>query len=156
MPDLQKLGDCCRRLLGSLDVDVQVSVCTSRCCLVESSECARMVKCLAPHLNGMSQDVNWSPEPEGFMLSDLLPAAAQLEHVTSTEDLSLLGHFRMLKELHVVVQNSFHLTAPLPQLHTLALSFFGSSLGESNLQCLFTQAPCLRQLALDRYEKSRK
>lgn len=74
MPDLQKLGDCCRRLLGSLDVDVQVSVCTSRCWLVESSECARMVKCLAPHLNGMSQDVNWSPEPEGFMLSDLLPA----------------------------------------------------------------------------------
>lgn len=95
--------------------------------------------------------INWA-----LGLSLTIMPAAQLEHVTSTEDLSLLGHFRMLKELHVVVQHSFQLTAPLPQLHTLALSFYGTSLGESNLQCLFTQAPCLRQLALDRYEKSRK
>ena len=112
-----------------------------------------MVECLAPHLCGMSIG---TVSPRGFRdlrLQLLLPAAAQLEQVadisTDPEDLIVLGHFCMLKQLQVNVRQSFKLTVLLPHLHTLHLRFCGTFLRECSLQCLFSQAPALRQLVLD-------
>ena len=79
MPDLQNLGDCCRRLVGSHGVDVQVSLCM-RGPGFYIPYMPEVVKCLAPHLCGISrsQSTDWL----GISLQPLLPAAAQLEQVT--------------------------------------------------------------------------
>ena len=154
VPALQRLGDCCRRLLVSHGVDVQVSVCMRSFVgpLFSSRSCPTVVQCLAPHLCGMSIRKG---SGNGFNLQHLLPAAAQLEQVTpihsSLNDLSLLGQFHMLKVLHVSVQHSLELTAPLPQFHTLSLRFYDTPLREANLQCLLPQAPALRQLVVEGY-----
>ena len=105
---LQKLGDCCRRLLGSHGVIVQVSVSTSPL----ANNCDTVVKCLVPHLCGMEV---MRREPFGFSLQQLLPAAAQLERAciyTTPDDISMLGQFHMLKELHVNVLHFVQLTVP--------------------------------------------
>ena len=115
--------------------------------------CPPVVECLAPHLPGMSIE---RPSGRGFRLRDLLPAAAQLEQVEfiwSWYDFSLLGQFHMLMALHVNVEYSLQLTAPLPQLHTLTLRFHDTPLREANLQCLFPQAPALRQLVVEDYHR---
>lgn len=144
MPTLQKIGDCCRRLLGSHGLYVQFSVRMSA--YDSANNCARVVTGLAPHLSGISV--------QPLKLQTLLPAAAQLEHVAhinmDSENVSLLGQFRMLKELHVNVQHLDQLRVPLPQLHTLGLNFAGTLLRNGDLQCLLSQAPALRQLVLDR------
>ena len=149
VPALQELGDSCRRLRGSHSMDVQVSLCMqcenhSEC----SAKVAEVVKCLVPHLCGM-----WvQPNTLAFSLQPLLPAAAQLERLgaieTDSETFSLLGHFPMLKELSVHVQHLRQLTAPLPQLHTLQLLFWGALLRQDILQCLVCHAPALRRLVL--------
>ena len=118
-----------------------------------SQRCATVVKCLAPHLSTLLRPDHSSPYPLGFRLQPLLPAAAQLEQVTpiatDSQTLSLLGHFCMLRELYIFVEHSVLLTLPLPQLHTLHLTFFDRALRECHVQCLFSQAPALRQLILD-------
>ena len=152
VPALQKLGDCCRRLLSSHGVDLRVSVCMEGCYQADR-ECATAVKCLAPHLSGMLEQRHNSFRISGFRLQPLLPAAVQLEQLTpigtDSQTLSLLGHFSMLKELHMNVEHSVLLTLPLPRLHTLGLRFRGTALRECHVQCLFSQAPALRQLMLD-------
>ena len=144
VPVLQEIGDCCRRLVGSHGLDVQHSVRMS--CYHTPNDCARVLAGLAPHLLGIST--------QPLRLETLLPAAAQLEHVAlidmNSDNLSLLGNFHMLKELHVHMQHSVQLTVPLPQLHTLGLTVTGKSWSDGNLQCLLSQAPALRQLVLDR------
>ena len=85
---LQKLGDCCRRLLGSHGVNVQTSVCADLL-YTPHWDGPRNVECLAPHLCGM-EVAPWLPESFyrlGFRLHDLLPAAAQLQRVSSNWDL---------------------------------------------------------------------
>ena len=147
MPDLQNLGDCCRRLVGSHGVDVQVSVCLKGR-HDYNRDIAKVVKCLAPHLNGILQ----CTDSLGVSLQPLLPAAAQLEQVTSfvidSNSFSLLGQFQALKVLNVIVGHPFELTACLPQLHTLTLRSLEPLLSLLNLQCLFSQASALRQLEL--------
>ena len=147
MPDLQSLGDCCRRLVGSHGVNVQVSVCMEACG-DDNPDIAKVVKSLAPHLGGILQSNGWL----GVSLQPLLPAAAQLEQVASyvvdSNSFSLLGQFQALKVLHVVVQNPFELTARLPQLHTLTLRSLEPLLSQLKLQCLFSHVPALRQLEL--------
>ncbi len=105
--ELQKLGDSCRRLLCSHGVMVQVSVC-ERTPRDASCDCARMVKCLAPHLCRM---LVFATKPSnGFRLQHMLPAAAQLERAcidmdqSYPDDVSMLGQFYMLKELHINVR----------------------------------------------------
>ena len=147
--EVQQLGDHCRRLLSSHGVNVQISMCGDMW-RFSDNKCA-MVKSLAPHLCRMVYSApRLSP---GIRLQTLLPAAAQLEQVMHIDmdpnDVSLLGQFHMLKELHVTLRHPVQLTAPLPQLHTLRLMFHGTVLREVNLQCLFTHAPALRQLVVD-------
>ena len=117
-------------------------------CYDSSTACARVVTGLAPHLSGISV--------QPLRLQTLLPAAAQLEHVAfidmASDNLSLLGHFHVLKELRVHVQHLVQMPVPLPQLHTLGLFFCGASWRDGNLQCLLSQAPALRQLVLDRVD----
>ena len=147
MPDLQNLGDCCRRLVGSHGMDVQVSVCLKGH-HDYNRDIAKVVKCLASHLNGILQ----CTDSLGVSLQPLLPAAAQLEQVTShvfdSDSFSLLGQFQALKVLDVIVGHPFELTACLPQLHTLTLRSLEPLLSQLNLQCLFSQASALRQLEL--------
>ena len=148
MSALQRLGDCCRRLLGSHGVDVQVSY-----DFEGHQGCAKVGQCLGPHLCRLSA------HSRGFFdlrLQLLLPAAAQLAQVTSLEfdvyapeNISLLGQSHMLTVLHVNVWRPVQLTAPLPRLQTLGLRFYGSLVREYNLQCLFSAAPALRQLDLE-------
>ena len=76
VPDLQNIGDCCRRLLGSHGVDVQVLVCRED--YRYDVNFAKVVECLAPHLSGILLSNDWG----GVRLQPLLPAAAQLEQVT--------------------------------------------------------------------------
>ena len=141
---LQEMGDCCRRLVSSHSLDVQVSV--NIAWYAPPNTCATAVAGLAPHLYGISA--------LPLRLQTLLPAAAQLEHIAlidmDSEDLSLLGQFCMLKELHVYGQHLVQLTAALPQLHTLRLIFHDTSTpwGDGSLQCLLSQVPALRQLVL--------
>lgn len=155
VPALQKLGDCCRRLRGSHSVDVQVSLCMqcknhSECC---DAKVAEAVKCLVPHLCGMSMQPSFP-----FRLQPLLPAAPQLERleaiVTDSETFSLLGQFPMLKDLYVHVRHSIQLTAPLPQLHTLRLLSWRVPLRQDTLQCLVSHATALRRLVLGCKSKS--
>ena len=120
---------------------------------LEDHASAKVVKCLAPHLSGMLQPNDWDNFSLGFSLQPLLPAAAQLEQVTSfvwdPQSLSLLGQFHVLNVLHVNVLHPVQLTAPLPQLHTLTLRFDYTKFREVHLQCLFCLVPVLRQLVLD-------
>ena len=88
----------------------------------------------------------------GFMLHHLLPAAVQLERASidvDPDDMSMLGQFHMLKELHVNVHHVMQLTAPLPRLHRLILRFYKTWWTMVDPQCLLSQAPALRQLVLD-------
>ena len=147
LPAHKKLGDCCRRLLVTHGVDVRVSLCIRQIHLY-GNECADLVKCLAPHLSKISQSSCQ------IGLQELLPAAAQLEQVRfialNSDNISLLEHFQMLKELHMFVHWAVQLTLPLPRLHTLYLRVWqGTVLREDHLKCLFSQAPALRQLVLD-------
>ena len=147
LPAHKKLGDCCRRLLVAHGVDVRVSLCI-RGIRLYGNECADLVKCLAPHLSKISQSSCQ------IGLQELLPAAAQLEQVRfialNSDDISLLEHFQMLKELHMFVQWAVQLTLPLPRLHTLHLRVWqGTLLREDHLKSLFSQATALRQLVLD-------
>ena len=74
-----------------------------------------VIKRLTPHLRGLSLHPR---QGYGFNLRHLLPAAAQLEQITGIEHkfLSCLGHFHMLKVLHIDVrqrhQHSTLLTHP--------------------------------------------
>ena len=144
---LQGLGDRCRRLLGSHGVNVQISV--GRAYLI--GDCEQIVKSLVPHLCGMTFNFTLNG---GFGLQHFLPAAAQLERVCMLgcpDDISMLGQFYMLKELHVEgdVRHLVQLTTPLPRLHTLILRYHGTVLRKVNLQYLLPHAPALRQLVLD-------
>ena len=148
VPAVQRLADCCRRLLCSHGVDVQVSV-RMGSWYQWDSDSAAMVRCLAPHLCGLSSACGC-----GFRLQELLPVAAQLEQLTPIEthlqNLSLLSDFYMLKELHIHLERPVQLTALLPRLHTLHLTCNGTTLRECHLQCLLLQTPALRQLVLSR------
>ena len=69
---------------------------------------ARMVICLAPHLCRM---LVFATKPSnGFRLQHMLPAAAQLERACIDmdqiypDDVSKLGQFYMLKQLHINVR----------------------------------------------------
>ena len=136
LPALLKLGDCCRRLVSSHGIDVQVA--WSIVAIRENCEFARAVKLLVPHLCEV-----WMRSGLCLRLQMLLPAAAQLEFVDSInmvepEDFSLLGQFHMLKELHLMTGHPVQLTELLPRLHTLSLTHAGiwSMWSEHKLQCL--------------------
>ena len=61
----------------------------------------------------------------------------------------VLGRFHMLKELYVNVQHVVQLTAPLPRLHKLGMTFnLDTPLRDFNFHCLLSHAPALCQLEL--------
>ena len=123
VPALQELGDSCRRLRGSHSVDVQVSLCMQCGHYSECSDAkvAKVVKCLVPHLCGMSVP----PNHFGISLQPLLPAAAQLERLeaieTDSKTFSLLGQFPRLKELCPCTALIPADSAPASTLHTVSV-----------------------------------
>ena len=139
---LQEMGDCCKRLVSSHGLDVRVSV---------------NISWYAPPILVPQQWRVWRLTCTAYQRcpSGCRRCCQQLlEHVElidmDSADLSLLGQFCMLKELHVYGRHLVQLTVALPQLHTLKLIFEPTSTpwGGDSLQCLLSQVPALRQLVL--------